>query len=176
MGHADGNLTPAIRDHGTLASHIINSSQDMLLQFTKGSGKYDHMQVFRDGTASECIECPKQGIIPHDMVHFAVEGTLQRRGFLSRVRDGEAASLQMIAEAESDGIERLVEVIQGDAWSGGSSTPTEMLEMYQVTCRARQCNSLPVTSEDIEDIRGRIRALDQQWKAVAIGQVLDLEF
>lgn len=48
------------------------------------------------------------------MVHYAVEHTLSARGFLGRVRDGEAASFRMVGEPDSDGVERLVEVIQGD--------------------------------------------------------------
>lgn len=50
----------------------------MQLIFTKGSGKHDKMEVIRDGTPVESIECPKQGIIPHDMVHYAVESTLHK--------------------------------------------------------------------------------------------------
>ena len=52
----------------------------MEIRFTKGSGKYDEMRVTRHG-ASETIACPKQRIIPHDMVHFAVEATLQNEAF-----------------------------------------------------------------------------------------------
>lgn len=91
--------------------------------FTKGPGKYDFMDVVRDGAPAERVDCPKQRIIPHDMVHYAVEHTLQTRGFLGRVKEGEAAGFRMQPEATSDGIERLVEVIQGDAWSGGRHRP-----------------------------------------------------
>jgi hypothetical protein len=67
----------------------------MKLVFTKGSGKYDFMEVFRPGGEPERVECPKQRIIPHDMVHYAVEHTLQARGFLCRVKEGEQAGFQM---------------------------------------------------------------------------------
>jgi len=87
------------------------------------------------------------------MVHFAVESTLHKRGFLGRVRDGEAASFQMGAESESDGVERLVEVFQGDAWSGGDSSPEDMLALYRVTCQARGCTALPVGPSDIVAVR-----------------------
>lgn len=52
----------------------------MDLVFTKGVGKFDRLEVVRPGMQPEVIECPKQGIIPHDMVHFAVEHTLLARG------------------------------------------------------------------------------------------------
>jgi len=146
----------------------------MHFSFTKGSGKYDQMTVRRNGT-TEVIDCPKQRIIPHDMVHYAVESTLHKRGFLGRVRDGEAANFQMMAEPVSDGVERLVEVFQGDAWSGGDSAPLDMIDLYQVTCRARECPPLAVTADDILAVRERIAELDRQWQALPVGQTMTLE-
>jgi hypothetical protein len=146
----------------------------MKISFTKGSGKFDQMRVERNG-GFETIDCPKQRIIPHDMVHFAVESTLHKRGFLGRVRDGEAANFQMAAEAESDSVERLVEVFQGDAWSGGTSTPEDMIDLYRLTCTARACEALPMTAADILCVRERIDELDRQWQAIAPGQSMTLE-
>lgn len=124
----------------------------MEFMFPKGPGKHDRMRVVRDGVAAT-IDCPKQRIIPHDMVHYAVECTLQRCGFLGRVGGGEQADFRMAPEDESDGVERLVEVIQADAWSGGNSSPEDMLDLYRVTCTARECPALPVTADDIVSIR-----------------------
>lgn len=146
----------------------------MRISFTKGSGKYDQMSVLRDGV-KEVIDCPKQRIIPHDMVHYAVESTLHKRGFLGRVRDGEAAGFQMTADSESDGVERLVEVFQGDAWSGGNSSPADMIALYHLTCRARQCPPLPVGPEDILAVGNHIARLDRQWQALPVGQSMTLE-
>lgn len=145
----------------------------MDVTFTKGRGKFDRMTVLRDG-ASQSIDCPKQRIIPHDMVHYAVESVLRTRGFLSRVRDGESANVRMAPEAESDGVERLVEVFQGDAWSGSTSTPEDMLDLYQVTCRERACPPLAVDADAIEAVRARIGALDRQWQALAVGESITL--
>ena len=141
--------------------------------FTKGTGKYDRMTMVRDG-APQTIDCPKQRIIPHDMVHYAVECTLQTRGFLGRVRDGEPADFSMGSEAISDGVERLVEVMQGDAWSGGDASPADMLDLYRVTCAARDCPMLPVAAAEIVAIRARICELDAQWQALAIGDSMHL--
>lgn len=146
----------------------------MKISFTKGSGKYDQMHVHRDG-AVEVVECPKQRIIPHDMVHYAVESTLRKRGFLARVRDGEAANFRMVAEAESDGVERLVEVFQGDAWSGGGSAAGDMIDLYRVTCAERQCPMLDVNADDIDAVRDRIVELDAQWQALPVGGTMMLE-
>lgn len=144
----------------------------MQLIFTKGSGKFDRMEVVRGNGAIERIDCPKQRIIPHDMVHFAVESTLEKRGFLARVREGARADFRMAAEAESDGVERLVEVIQGDAWSGGTSPAAEMLDLYRVTCSERECPMLGVSEADIDAIRARVGELTAQWNALAVGQSL----
>ena len=142
--------------------------------FTKGPGKYDFMDVVRDGAPAERVDCPKQRIIPHDMVHYAVEHTLEARGFLGRVKEGEAAVFQMQAEATSDGVERLVEVIQGDAWSGGQSPARDLVELYEVTCAARQCPTLPLGDAEIDAIRAEIARLDAEWQVLPVGQSMTL--
>lgn len=146
----------------------------MQLVFTKGSGKHDRMEVTRGNGAVKRIDCPKQRIIPHDMVHYAVESTLEKHGFLTRIRDGARADFRMSPEAESDGVERLVEVIQGDAWSGSTSAASDMLELYRVTCAARECPMLDVGADDVEAIRSRVAELTAQWEALPAGQSLNL--
>ena len=148
----------------------------MQLVFTKGSGKYDKMNLIRPGAAAESVECPKQGIIPHEMVHYAVESVLQKRGFIARVAEGEAVAFQMASEPETDGVERLVEVFQADGWSGWSSSPDDMLDLYKTTCSAKQCPPLAIGSADIEAVRGRILELTEQWQAVPVGKSLSLQF
>jgi hypothetical protein len=147
----------------------------MKLVFTKGSGKYDLMEVYREGKAPERVECPKQRIIPHDMVHYAVEHAMKHRGFLARIKDGEGTGFQMIPEAESDSVERLVEVFQGDEWSGGTSSPSDMIDMYRVTCLARACPALPLDEPAIQAVRSTISDLSSRWQAVPVGGTLQLE-
>lgn len=147
----------------------------MKLAFTKGSGKNDHLVIGRPDGSSEEITCPKQGIIPHDMMHYAVESALQTRGFLGRVKEGEIATFGMAAEAESDSIERLVEVMQGEAWSG--SVPVDdLIDLYRVTCTARGCPMLELNADLIADVRTRIASLSKDWEAVPFGETLILAF
>lgn len=148
----------------------------MRLTFTKGAGKYDRLTVVRPGGADETIDCPKQRIIPHDMIHYAVEGVLDARGFLGRVAAGEAADFTMSSEVESDGVERLVEVFQGDGWSGGTSAPDTMLALYATTCEARGCPPLAIDEGTINAVRARIAELTVAWDAVPVGGTLELEF
>ena len=146
------------------------------LAFTKCAGKADVLLVTRADGGEERIDCPKQGIIPHDMVHYAVEAVLAAQGFLGRVAAGENAAFTMTAEAESDGLERLVEVIQADAWSGNGSPPAEMIDLYRVTCEARDCPPLPLDALAIDAIRAEMQALSEAWSATPIGGTLTLRF
>lgn len=147
----------------------------MELRFTKGSGKTDTLDLCRaDGSVAR-IDCPKQRIIPHDMVHFAVESVLTARGFLGRVRDGEDAAFMMAAAAESDGVERLVEAMQGEAWSGTSDSAA-VIDLYRVTCEARKCPMLAIDEAGIDAIREAISNLTVRWEAIPVGGVLVLNF
>ena len=147
----------------------------MVITFTKGGGRVDRMDVERGG-AVESVDCPKQGIIPHDMVHYAVESTLHKRGFLRRVAAGEAADFGMAPDAESDGVERLVEVFQGDGWSGGATPAAELIEMYRVTCAARACPMLTVDEAAVAQVRAAIADLTRRWATVPVGGSLALGF
>ena len=51
-----------------------------------------------------------------------------------------------------------------------------MLDLYQVTCKARECEPLDVGAEDIGAVRRRILELTAQWQAVAVGKSLALGF
>ncbi len=155
------------------SSPLQNAGIQVEIIFRKGPGKFDQMTIMRGGQA-QTIDCPKQRIIPHDMVHYAVEFTLQARGFLGRIRDGEPADFSMGSQAESDGVERLVEVIQGDAWSGGNTAPEDMLDLYRVTCTARDCPMLPVTAGEMRAIRDKLKELDVEWQALAVGESMSL--
>ena len=148
----------------------------MRLVFTKGAGKADVMTIVRAGRADEVVDCPKQRIIPHDMVHYAVESVLDARGFLGRVAAGEAADFTMGAEGISDGVERLVEVFQGDGWSGGAASADDMIDLYRVTCEARGCPMLAVDAGTIAAVRARIADLDAEWGAIPVGESMTLEF
>jgi hypothetical protein len=50
-----------------------------------------------------------------------------------------------------------------------------MLELYRVTCEARKCPTLPVRAEDVVLVRDKIRELDSQWQALAVGESMSLQ-
>lgn len=135
--------------------------------FEKRAGKFDAMLVMREGVLSE-TPCPKQAPIPHDMFHHAVETVLGRRGFLHRFADGEGEGFRMTPEAVSDALERLVETMQADSWSGRPD-PAEVIDLFLTTCAARGNTPIPLTRDDVLAIRSVIDDLAARWAAVPIG-------
>jgi hypothetical protein len=146
----------------------------MRLTFTKRGGKYDDLCVERDGRAAETIECPKQGIIPHDMVHYAVESTLSHSGFLGLLADGQAAAFTTVGGEAEEAMERLVEVFQAEMW-GGRVSASELLGTYEHACSARGHPAVPVSAKDVDAIRDRLDQLTKAWSEVAVGGSLALE-
>lgn len=145
----------------------------MNLTFVKRSGKFDDLTIARADGTSEMIQCPKQGIIPHDMVHYAVESVLAARGFLSLVSEGQSATFGTIGAGEEESIERLVETCQAEMW-GGRVPAADFIATYEHACAARGHEALSVSPSEVAAIRARLDALSQQWADVAINGALTL--
>jgi hypothetical protein len=132
--------------------------------FERREGKYDAMFVEHEGGVQE-IPCPKQPPIPHDMFHYAVERVLGMRGFLHRAVEGEAAGFRMAANAESEAVERLVETMQADSWSGRPA-PDEVIELFLTTCAVRGTEPFVLDAELIVALRAEIDRLAAEWSAL----------
>jgi hypothetical protein len=146
----------------------------MRLTFTKRDGKYDDLLIERDGQEPEKISAPKQGIIPHDMVHYAVESVLAHRGFLTLVAEGQGAVFATKGGSAEEAIERLVENFQAEMW-GGRVSADELLESYQHACAAKGHEFVPVSVADVAGVRARLDELTEQWAAVPLNGSLTLE-
>jgi hypothetical protein len=147
----------------------------MKLTFTKGSGKFDRLDIVAADGPRPPIDCPKQGIIPHDMVHFAVEAEVTTPGFLGLIAAGGDGGFRMgLNDDHAQSVERLVEMFQGEGWSGGPMPDDEFIALYRVTCEERGDTPLPITGETIAAIRNRIADLTRQWAAVPVGGTLVL--
>src|SRR6476620_11656130 len=94
----------------------------MRLIFTKRDGKYDDLVIERAGR-------------PHDMIHYAVESTLARSGFLSLVAQGQAAAFATEGSDPEKAIERLVENFQAEMW-GGRVAAEDLIASYEHACDA----------------------------------------
>jgi hypothetical protein len=146
----------------------------MRLIFTKRNGKFDDLLIERSCPPPETIRCPKQGIIPHDMVHFAVESTLTNGGFLTGVANGKMVSFATGSDTE-EAVERLVENFQAELW-GGRVSAEDLLESYTLACAARGHRAVPVSVGEIEEIRTRLDDLTTQWSDVPLNASLIVEF
>ena len=146
----------------------------MRLTFTKRDGKYDDLLIERPDRPADTIQCPKQGIIPHDMVHYAIESTLTHRGFLGLVAGGEAAAFTTQGGDSEEAIERLVETFQAEMW-GGRVPAEDLIATYEHACAAKGHPKVPVSVEDVESIRARLDDLTEQWTAVPLHGSLIVE-
>lgn len=146
----------------------------MELIFTKRAGKFDDLEIRHKDGRVERVRCPKQRIIPYDMVHYAVETVLEHQGFLGRVAAGESATARMGAQPVAESVERLVEVIQAELWSGGASNE-EVLSLYDLSCAERRHSAAIITADQIHLVRQEITDLIERWDAIPVGGSLNLQ-
>jgi hypothetical protein len=145
------------------------------LAFTRLAGKYDRLVVTRADGSSDSVDCPKQGMIPHDMVHYAVEKHVTSEGFLTRVAGGAGLGFTEGVATSAEPVERLVEAMQADTWSNaGQSNMEELIALYRLSCEARSHAALPVTPDDIAAIRAEMADLAARWAAVPLHGSLEL--
>ena len=140
--------------------------------FEKRSGKYDAMLVLENGKWGETM-VPKQAPILHDMFHHAVETVVAKRGFFHRRAEGEGGGFKMSPEKVSEAVERLVETMQADSWSGRPD-PAEVIELFHSTCAARGDEPFAITTADIIAVRAAIDELAAKWAKVPVGGRLAL--
>lgn len=148
----------------------------MEMHFTKRDAKNDDLTIVRSGGATETIACPKQGIIPHDMVHYAVENVLCHRGFLSLVDEGQSVAFAVVDAGDSEeAVERLVETFQAEMW-GGQVAAEDLLATYAHACGARGHGVATISLADVAAIRDRLDALSAEWAAIPLNGTLSLTF
>jgi hypothetical protein len=148
----------------------------MRLVFTKGSGKFDRLDIVTDAGPQPPIDCPKQGIIPHDMVHFAVEAEVAALGFLGGIAaGGDAGFAAGVDDPHARAVERLVETVQAEAWGGAPFADADFIALYHVTCEARGDAPLDLEAATLAAIRARLADLTVRWAGVPVGGNLGLD-
>ncbi len=148
----------------------------MRLIFTRLPAKMDLLTIIRADGSTSRIDCPKQGMIPHDMVHYAVEKHVMSDGFLKRVAAGAGLGFADGQAESAEPVERLVETMQADTWSnGGTSDVDELIALYRLGCEARGHAVLPVDADDIAAIRAEMADLAARWAAVPVHGTLELD-
>jgi hypothetical protein len=114
-------------------------------------------------------------MIPHEMVHYAIETVVRRPAFLSKIGEGQAAGAGMISDAVAESVERMVETMQAEVWSGRVSVD-ELISLYETACSVRGHAAAPLTPEDIGLIRARMDDLGARWDALPVGGAMTLDF
>ena len=150
--------------------------------------KYDVLRFVRNnGNCTDAL-MPRQGILPHDLVHYVVESALPlRHGFLSLLARGADAQFVMAAvhdhanphvEIESVQAEAIVEGLQAQLWSGAFDEEA-FLAGAAAACSAR--NKPPFDFSRLAlDLKtalyDRALALHHQWHTAPYYSTLSLDF
>jgi hypothetical protein len=143
--------------------------------------KLDGLEYVRADGSRCTIEMPRQGILPHDLIHYVVEqGLGLREGFLSLVAAGGDARFVMEMTHDARGAARavqaeaLVEALQTQLWAGAFER--EAFEYGVQTAAAARKVAAPALDRDASALFDRARELAQQWAQVPPHGMLTLEF
>ena len=108
--------------------------------------KLDRLRCIRRDGSETATAMPRQGILPHDLLHYVVESGLGwRHGFLGMVAAGAdiAWSMQQIHDPGNQLVadqaihaEAMVESLQAQLWSGGFDDAM-FVEGVRSACHAR---------------------------------------
>ncbi len=148
--------------------------------------KYDRLR-FRRSDGSECsTSMPRQGTLPHDLLHYIVETALPlKHGFLSLVAAGQdarfvmelahdTANPQLATEAVQ--AEAIVEALQTQLW-GGYFNLDDFLQGVSLACAGRGKAAFDFSSLDPQSLLyDRALALLERWTQLNYHQSLELAF
>jgi hypothetical protein len=147
----------------------------MQLTATKSakSDKLDHLLCTRADGTSTSVPMPRQGILPHDLIHFVVESTLGfRHGFLGEVAHGAdiAFAMQMSHDLtrtapspELSQAEAIVESLQAQLWSGAFDTAM-FDEGLRSACAMVNCAPPRLDSVSGRQLYDAVIDLGQRWQ------------
>lgn len=143
------------------------------LIFQKNSSKTDGVEFIADGKTIALLDNPKQGILPHDLIHALVETQLDLRGFISLVFEGQNPAFAMQADGEAWLAEAMVEAIQGMLWSGRLDLE-QFNEWVRSICEQRQVATVVTSPEQFSALSARLKETTERWLVLAPGQSLEI--
>lgn len=140
--------------------------------------------VRRDGSETSTT-MPRQGVLPHDLIHYVVESALEyEHGFLGLIAKGADIGFAMEQTHDSGNqaladqalhAEAIVESLQAQIWSG-----TFDLAMFHAGVEAA-CSMRSIPAPDLgqtdpeEELYGAIMQLSQRWQSVPFHGSMELE-
>lgn len=143
------------------------------------TAKRDRLRFIRIDNSQEEIEMPRQGILPHDLVHALVEqGFSLKDGFMSLVAMGASPAFLMskaLPQTEHTVIaESVVEAMQTQLAQGHMDYPS-FIYGVETACASRGINHYPVLSlESANTIFLEALALNEHWRLLTETQTLAL--
>jgi hypothetical protein len=148
-------------------------------------GKVDRLRVLRDDGSETGCEMPRQGVLPHDLVHAVVESRLGlREGFLGLVAKGADIAFAEknfrdyidperhweVAQAES-----VVEGLQTQLWQGAFDFPA-FIAGVEGACAMRGVAMPVMTDADGQAMFDTALQLNERWRQVPAKDELELPF
>ncbi|HEY6893522.1 MAG TPA: hypothetical protein VI258_05105 [Rhodanobacteraceae bacterium] len=148
--------------------------------------RYDRLRFIRADASEATISMPRQGTLPHDLIHYVVESALPlRHGFLSLVAGGADPSFAMDivhdatrvdVELEAIQAEAVVEALQTQLWGGAFDLDAFRYAVDSATAaRGRPSFDFSATSPE-RALYEPALALLERWQQVPFHQTLELDF
>jgi hypothetical protein len=151
--------------------------------------KYDELRCLRrDGSATGCA-MPRQGILPHDLIHYVVESTLGwRHAFYGMIAAGAdiGPTMEQSHDPQNRALagqavhaEAVVESLQAQLWSAGADPDAfdeaMFLEGVRGACEARGKSAPLLPAGSGRRLFDAVLALDARWQALPWYGALELE-
>jgi hypothetical protein len=157
-------------------------SETLTLRFTRLSATHHQFEYRRPDGSGEAIEVETRSLLPHDLVHYAIESEASLRGsfygLLAKV--GGYQELTVKGGAALGGevaiTERVVGALQGALKTNDfdgeafASAMAEYLELHD------ERPPRWLTPEFVKRVRERLRQLNGRWKATPFGETMELTF
>jgi len=154
---------------------------------TKGAktDKYDQLRCIRLDGSETSTTMPRQGVLPHDLIHYVVESALgYKHGFLGLVASGadigfameqtHGAGSQDLAD-QATHAEAIVESLQAQIWSGAFDADMFFAGL-ESACAMRGCGAPDLSKIDVSEVLyGRVIALSERWQRVLYHASLELD-
>jgi hypothetical protein len=148
--------------------------------------RYDRLRFVRADSTEAQILMPRQGTLPHDLVHYVVESALPLKyGFLGLVAAGSDAGFVMQAvhdpsnpavDVEAVQAEAIVEALQTQLWSGAFDRDAFMAGVGSASA-ARGKAAFDFAGLDLQaELYEQALALLKRWNQVPFRQSMELEF
>jgi hypothetical protein len=147
--------------------------------------KYDLLRCVRRNGSETSTRMPRQGVLPHDLIHFVVESALRYdHGFLGLIAKGADIGFAMAQthDIENKAIadqathsEAIVESLQAQIWSGKFDAD-QFLAGLEGACAMRDRAIPDLSWVDLEkELYGGVIALGERWNLVPYLGSLALE-